>query len=150
MSRSIKNVVRSKAVRKAIPFVMVFIIGAVVGGVFTHKVLIKSDSKTTSGWTGTKSRNSSDGAGRQNSQIETNYTRAKDDVAKDQTSSKLTKEQADKLAAKIDEIYAYRTKDLKDVSSEEAREQLSAKRAEWRKWASENSIPSRYILRLSM
>ena len=129
---------------------MVFIIGAVAGGVFTDKVLIKSDSQASSGWNSANSRSSSNRAGRQSNQVETNYKRAKDEVAKDQKSGKLTKEQADKLVAKIDEIYTYRTKDLKDASSEEAREQLSTKRTEWRKWASENSIPSRYILRLSM
>lgn len=150
IGRTIKNIFGSKVFKKALPFIVVFIIGAVAGGVFTDKVLRKSDSKGSQGWSNSSSSGSANRASRQSEQIETNYKRAKEDIAKDQKSGRITKEQADKLSVKVEEIYKFRTKDLRDVSDEEARKQLSAKRAEWRKWASENSLSSRYFLRLTM
>jgi hypothetical protein len=121
-------------------------LGVGAGIVFADKVLQKSNIQ------GAQGLNSSglSRTVRQGSQIETNYKRAKEDIAKDQKSGRITKEQADKLSVKVEEIYKFRTKDLRDVSDEEARKQLSAKRAEWRKWASENSLSSRYFLRLTM
>lgn len=139
----------SKGFRKAAPYIVVLIIGGVAGGVITHKFIDKDSKKSTSA-SSTLARTPEEIAKRQSEQLESNYKRAKDDVAKDQKDGELTKEQADMLNKKIDEIYNYRTKDLKGLSTTDARKKLSEKRSEWRKWATDNKLSTRYIIRLTI
>lgn len=151
--RGIKNaltrVFGSRAFRKLAPFLIVFILGGVAGGLITNKYISK-DGKTSTANSSSTSRTPEEIAKRQSEQLETNYKRAKDDVAKDQKDGDLTKEQADMLLKKIDEIYSYRTKDLKGLSTADARKKLSEKRSEWRKWATDNKLSTRYIIRLTI
>ncbi len=150
--RGIKNalarVFGSRAFRKLAPFIIVFILGGVAGGFITNKY-VKKDS-TTSRSSTAAARTPEEIAKRQADQLETNYKRAKDDVAKDLKDGDLTKDQADMLLKKIDEIYNYRTKDLKGLSTTDARKKLSEKRSEWRKWATDNKLSTRYIIRLTI
>lgn len=154
--RGIKNavarVLRSSKFRKLAPFIVVLIIGGVLGGVITDR-FISNDSGSSADLlskSAASKRTPQEIAKRQAEQLETNYKRAKEDVAKDQKEGDLTKEQADMLLKKIDEIHDYRTKDLKGLSTTDARKKLSEKRAEWRKWATENKLSTRYIIRLTI
>lgn len=154
--RGIKNgamrVFRSNGFKKVAPFIAVLVIGGVLGGLITHKYIDKNkmSSAFTNSSSTTSRRTPEELAKRQSEQLETNYKRAKDDVAKDLKEGKLTKDQADKLTQKIEEIYSYRTKDLKGLSSADARKKLSEKRTEWRKWATDNKLSTRYIIRLTI
>ena len=151
IKNALARVFGSRSFRKLAPFIIVFIIGGVAGGIITNK-FIDSDSKSNTARSGStaSARTPEELAKRQSEQLETNYKRAKDDVAKDQKEGDLTSEQADMLVKKIDEIYNYRTKDLKGLSTADARKKLSEKRSEWRKWATDNKLSTRYIIRLTI
>lgn len=151
-----KRAFKSPSTRKVTPFLVVFVIGAVVGGFATDRYVTNREDKKAKETGFSRNTNKTiprtpeELAKRQAEQLDANYKRAKEDVAKDEKAGKITKEQSKLLLAKIDEIYNYRTKDLKGLSSAEARKKLSQKRTEWRKWATDNKLSTRYIIRLSI
>lgn len=150
IKKIVSRVSHSPKARKVALLLVVFIIGGVVGGVVTDKYIAKDGSKKSTSDAFRTPRTAEDIAKRQSEQLDENYKRAKETVAKDLKEGDLTKDQSEKLLKKIDEIYNYRTKDLKDLPVADARKKLSEKRSEWRKWATDNKISSRYIIRLTI
>lgn len=72
------------------------------------------------------------------------YSRAKDMVNADLQKKRITKEQADSINAKLEEMKAFLAKT--DHTSKEGREKIRAKREELRKWAQQNNLSIKYTL----
>lgn len=84
-------------------------------------------------------------AGRNLERLEEGKDRAKERIARDIEAKRLTQEQADKITAKLEEIYSYKKEAIKQ-SSEEKQDELNAKRREWRNWVEDNNVSSRYFI----
>ena len=75
--------------------------------------------------------------------LKKNYDRALKTIEQDEKTDRLTKDRAAKLRNKLAEAYAYR----KTVSpaNQTERDELRAKRTEWRGWAEQNDLSMRYF-----
>jgi hypothetical protein len=147
MKRMVKSALGSAKVKKTLSYLLVFVLGAVGGGVVTAQLRDNNQSTLSTMQANTSTEEI---AQRQAQRLDAYYKRAKEDVDQDLKAKKLTQDQANKLKAKIDEIYSYRTKDLKDTTSSEGRKKLSTKRSEWRKWAADNKLSTKYFIRLTI
>lgn len=127
-------------------YVAVLAVGFGLGNVFNSQ-LINSESTTSS----SKHKSSaSNNRGQQQRQevldrrLESGYDRVKKSVDSDLKADKLSKEKADSILKKQEEIYNYK----KNSDQEENRDELNKKRNEWREWAQQNEVSMKYILPL--
>ncbi len=127
-------------------YAAVLLVGFGLGNVFNSQ-LIDSDSKASSSKHNSSSPNSRSQQQRQeilDRRLESGYERVKKSVDNDLGKNELTKEKADTISKKQEEIYNYK----KNAGQEENRDQLRDKRDEWRAWAQQNQVPMKYILPL--
>jgi len=132
-----KKIVKSKA------FLLfaVFAVGVVVGG-FLGAKFYDNPSKTTTPWVNSQATSQ---AGKDpEDQLEDNYKQAQELVKKDLERKAITQEQADKINAKLTEAYEY-AKNV-DQTSQQAKEEFNDKKREWRQWARDNDVSTRYII----
>lgn len=118
-------------------------------GASGYALLNKNDKTTPAASNGLSQQSRSDPeerAKQQTERLEDSYKKAKETVEADLKASKLNQAKADAINQKIDEIYNYRKS--VDTTSEEAKKELSAKRKEWRGWAEQNDVSTRYFVRI--
>jgi len=78
-------------------------------------------------------------------QLQKGYEYSKAAIERDKQANRINKEQAQALTQKIDEIYTYRKS---VIGKNDKREELQTKRQEWREWAREQRLSTRYFTRL--
>jgi Tfp pilus assembly protein PilV len=137
-----KNVLKSRKFKKLLLAMLIFSAGALVGlglGRLTQDSSQKSQTRTTAPLTAEQRIE------RSLERLEEGNERATERIKRDVESQRLTQEQADKVTAKLEEIYTYKKEAIKQ-NSEEKQDELDAKRREWRNWVEDNNVSSRYFI----
>jgi hypothetical protein len=140
----IAGVLRSAKFKKLALVVLIFALGAVAGSLAT-KALIKDSVKSSSPNRSASPISSEERSKRSVERLEESYKRSKDRIKKDVEAKRLTQDKADKITAKLDEIYNYKKENLSN-SSDASRGELQDKRKEWRDWVEQNDVSSRYFI----
>lgn len=142
MKQKIKHIYRKIRSIKYLAVCLAFILGAAVGGLGAKILNDEGEAPDTSRASVSDEDRVKDSARR----LEDGYENAKADIAEGVKSGSLTKEQADAISSKLDEAYTF-VKENPGTSAEE-RAAIRAKRQEWRDWAKENDVSSRYFIRI--
>jgi hypothetical protein len=141
---SISRVVKSRKFKNLTGVLIIFGLGVVTGSLITNALAKDSKSSPTSSRS-SLSVSPEERAKRNTERLEESYNRSKERIEKDVEAKRLTQEQADKIIAKLDEIYKYK-KENPDTSSDDSREALQDKRKEWRSWIEQNDVSMRYFI----
>ena len=146
MKRVLNGVKRtggSRSFKKIAAVLLIFGLGVGTGSLITSATQKESSpvqSRSSSQVVSSEQRNENT-----LERLEEAYDRAKERIARDIESKRITEEQAGKITTKLDEMYNYR-KSNPDISTEEKRNELQAKRRELRSWIEENNLSSRYFV----
>lgn len=130
-----KTIGRHKLLKPTVIFMMGVVVGLVVGYVFFNG----SNASNAKSSEESKAQVQQ----RRTERAKQRYERAKQRIGRALKDNDLTKEQAEKLNAKIDELKKYREQ---NATSQMDWGEMRKKREELRQWAEENGVPSQYVI----
>ncbi len=139
--RGIRNVLNSRHLKKLVLAVLIFSVGVLTGlglSRLTQDNTPKNQRRTTAPLTAEQRTE------RILNRLEEANKRAAERIKLDVKLQRLTQEQADKITAKLEEVYTYK-KEAIDQTSEEKQDELGDKRRELRKWLEDNQVSPRYF-----
>jgi poly(3-hydroxyalkanoate) synthetase len=136
----ILRVLKSAKFKKFLAVAIIFCIGVLIGiGLGRASQRPESNSQSSTSLT------SQQRTERNLERLEEGNERAIERIKRDVEAKRLKQEQADKITAKLEEIYTYKKEAIKQ-NSEEKQDELDKKRREWRNWIEENDLSSRYFI----
>lgn len=123
---------------KVVPFVLVFLAGTLLGGLGVSQWHNYQTDPSSPANTITSKRSAE--------RLEKNYQEAKESIEKAVQQGKLSAEHANEVTKRLEAAYNFLKKN--PSTSPEARAALREMRDEWRQWANENNVSSRYLIRI--
>lgn len=143
LTKKLKNLYKTRAVHT----LLLVLVGALLGSLLTLTISDSPSSGRSDRSSVIKDR-TQQSKERQAEELEENYQDAKDRVARELEAKQIDQEKADLIYKKLEEMYQFLKG--KDRTKSDDRTIIAEKQAEWRKWAQENDVSTRYIVMMRL